>query len=499
MLIFNLNPMKQNKILTICLASLLLGLGSCTDELINMAPDSELTNAAYFKTAQDMDLAVLGAYNSLQARKPSDYLLLELPADNLYRSLYTSDAGANEMDNLGITPENNLLATFWERTYAGIARANAVLDRIETPTGYKAGQKEQLAGEARFLRALFYFDLVRMFGGVPKVTTMIEVPDARQMPRASEEEIYALILEDLKEALEKLPAPAGIAKGRANKGAAAALLGKVYVYRQDWSSARTYLEQVAGYGYQLLPDFSKLWKLENEDNSEFIFALKYTDPTNGHRMTSDFLPYIGKTGISTAGLEGVFPSWDLHKRYVEGDQRKAPSINEYYKPPTPANAPSIWYPHVNKFEVKQTNQASGIDIPVLRYADVVLLLAETYYGLGLPDLALTELNKVRARAFGNPDHNYTGADIATPEAFTDKLLLERRLELAFESERWFDLARTGRLVSELASEERTYNFDTRTPLTVTLQPQAHYTKFPIPLRQIQRANPGVLVQNAGYN
>jgi starch-binding outer membrane protein, SusD/RagB family len=152
-----------------------------------------------------------------------------------------------------------------------------------------------------------------------------------------------------------------------------------------------------------------------------------------------------------------------------------------------------------KFEVKQTNQASGIDLPVLRYADVMLLLAETHYGLGHPDMALEHLNRVRARAFGNADHNYTLADVATPEAFMDKLLLERRLELAFENERWFDLVRTGRLVSELAREERGYNFDTQTALTVTLQPQAHYQQFPIPLRQIQRANPGVLVQNEGYN
>lgn len=491
--------MKHSKYLKICLAASLLGLGSCNDELVNMTPESELTTAAFFKTSTDMDLSMIGVYSSLQARKPNDYLLLELPTDNLYRSLYTSEAGANELDNLGITPENQLLANFWERTYAGIVRANTILAKIETPTDYKPGQKDQLIGEARFMRALLYFDLVRLFGGVPLVLDLVTVDEARQMPKASEEQVYNLIIDDLKDALAKLPAQSGIAKGRASKGAAAALLGKVYVYRKDWNNAKTQLESVASFGYELVPAFASIWGLEDEDNKEFIFAMKYTDGTNGHRMTSDFLPFIGKTGISTAGLEGVFPSWDLHKLYVNGDSRKASTINEFYKPPIPANAPTIWYPHVAKFEVKQTNQAAGIDIPVLRYGDVVLLLAETYYNLNQPALALTELNKIRARAFGDLLHNYLPTDIATPEAFMDKLLLERRLELAFENERWFDLVRSGRLVNELSKEERGYNYDNKTVLTVTLQPQAHYKFYPIPLRQIQRSNPGVLVQNNGYN
>ncbi|WP_146898038.1 RagB/SusD family nutrient uptake outer membrane protein [Adhaeribacter aerolatus] len=491
--------MRRNICTKIYLVLLLIGLGACNDELVNMTPDSDLTNADFFKTSSDLDLAVIGVYSSLQVRKPTDYLLLELPTDNLYRSTYTSAAGANEVDNMAITPENPLFALFWENTYYGIVRANTVLANIEVPTDYKAGQKEQLAGEAKFMRALFYFDLVRLYGDVPKITSLLSAEEAKVATRTPAEEVYTLIIADLKEAIEQLPLQANTAKGRATKGAAAALLGKVYVYRKDWANAKTYLDLVPAFGHRLLPNFASLWKLENEDNNEFIFTMKYTDGTNGHRLTSDFLPFGGKTGISSAGLEGVFPSWDLHKLYEPGDTRKAATINEYYKAPTPANAPTIWFPHVNKFEVKQTNQASGIDLPVLRYADMVLLLAETYFGLKQPDLALQELNKVRARAFGDNSHNYTLADIATPESFLEKLLLERRLELAFENERWFDLVRTDRVVQELSQEERGYNFDTKTPLRVTLQPKPHYKFFPVPLRQIQRVSPGALSQNDGYN
>ena len=129
---------------------------------------------------------------------------------------------------------------------------------------------------------------------------------------------------------------------------------------------------------------------------------------------------------------------------------------------------------------------------------MILLMAEVQYGLNQPALALIELNKIRTRAFGNTTKNYTLADIATPTAFTDKLLLERRLEFAFENERWFDLVRTGRLLTELAKEERGYNPNTLTALNFTLQPKAHYNLFPIPQRQIDVYPVGVLAQNPGY-
>jgi hypothetical protein len=118
--------------------------------------------------------------------------------------------------------------------------------------------------------------------------------------------------------------------------------------------------------------------------------------------------------------------------------------------------------------------------------------------LNRPDLALIELNKIRTRAFKGPSRNYTLADIATSQTFTDVLLTERRLEFAFENERWFDLVRTGRLFSELAFEERGYNPSTQTSLKFTLQPKPHYILYPIPQRQIEQYNPGVLVQNKDY-
>ncbi|MDR6783928.1 hypothetical protein ABIE26_002683 [Pedobacter africanus] len=490
--------MKRNTYIKMLAVLLTLTITACNKDLTEIKPDSVLTTTDYYKTAKDLDLAVIGIYSSYQSRKPTDYILLELPTDNLYRTTYTLSAGADDVDNMAITSANQLFATFWEASYSGIFRANVVLANIDNPEDYKAKQKEQLIGEAKFMRALFYFDMVRLFGGVPKVTTLLEINEAKSTPRASKEEIYSLIISDLKDALATLPAKADMPKGRVSNGVAAALLGKVYVYLKDWPNAKTYLDMVAGYGYALQTDFAALWKLENEDNAELIFAIKYIEGTNGHALSSAFLPFGGKTGIASSGLESVFPSWDLHKLFEVGDTRKAASITEFYKTPTPANSPTVWFPHVSKYEVKHLLNSSGIDLPVLRYADVILLLAEVQYGLNRPDLALAELNKIRSRAFGNATKNYTLADIATADAFTDKILLERRLEFAFENERWFDLVRTGRLLTELAFEERGYNPTTQTALKFTLQPKPNYVLFPIPQRQIEVYNPGILAQNQDY-
>lgn len=476
---------------------LLAGVTGCK-KVIERVPDSVLTTAQYFKNAKDIDLAVIGVYSSYQSRKQTDYMLLELPTDNLYRSNYTLAAGADDMDNLSITPSNPLLSTFWSASYAGIARANAVLSNIDNPGDYKTGQKEQFTGEAKFMRALFYFDLVRLFGGVPAVTSQLSIDEAKNLPRASEEEIYTLIINDLKEAAGLLPDKASIAKGRASNGAAAALLAKVYVYRKDWPNAKTYLDQVNGMGYGLLPSFANIWKLDNEDNNEMVFVMKYVEGTNGQTLSSAYLPFGGIAGIATSGNESAFPSWDLLKLYDENDSRKAATIESYYQAPTPANAPLAWLPHVSKYQVKHVINSSGLDLPVIRYADLVLLMAEVQYGLQHPDLAVAEINKIRERAFGSSDHNYTVADISTDADFTDKILLERRLELAYENERWFDLVRTNRLLTELSAEERSYNIATETAQTVALAPKANYSLLPVPQTQIDIYPTDVLTQNPGY-
>lgn len=489
-----INRLTRGVLLTVCLA-----FGACNN-ILELTPDSELTEVNFFKTADDMDGAVLGIYSNYQARFPRDWTIPEMLSDNTYRTGYFNIGGTDELNNLSITSENPLFASFWQSCYQGIFRANAVIFYIDNPTDYAENQQAQLMGEALFLRALLYFDLVKLYGGVPLVISKLSVEETYDVPRSSEEEVYHQITEDLKQAVDLLPAKTAMAKGRTSKEAAVALLAKVYVYLKDWNVAKTYLDRVEEFNFQLVGDFQSLWSLNSEDNSEVIFSMKYLDGENGHPLSTDFLPYFGVTGISSRGNENIFPTWSLYKLYDDEDTRKDETITPYWKSPnSPAAEPAVWYPFVSKFAVQHTPDKSGLDLPVLRYADIVLLRAEVLYRLNQPDLALVELNRVRERAFGDDSHSYTMADIATEETFLDKLLLERRLEFAFENERWFDLVRTGRYLTELKSVERYYNPSNGTAQTVQLNPQEHYRHMPIPRSQIDLVGPDVLQQNEGYN
>lgn len=479
-----------------CMMAAVFGQG-CKSDLLELSPESFLTSSNFPQTASDIDQLTIGIYSRLQSRKPGDYLVMEVPSDNLFMSANQSIAGSFELDGLTPEPSNPLLNNFWISTYNAIFRANSVLVGIDKPTDYKAGLKDQYIGEAKFLRGLLYFDLVRVFGDVPKATTVLSIEESRNTRKSPAAEIYQLIVDDLTDAAAKLPLQSGIAKGRATKAAALALLIKVQVYRKEWAAAQAASDQLATIqGYGLVGNFADLWKLNNEDNPESIFSLKYIDGSNGHGLSTAFIPNAGAAGIVNRGDEVALPSWSLIKLYNDADMRKAATVSLNYTAAS-NGAPTIFYPYVAKYAVAHTFQASGLDLPVIRYADVVLLRAEIAFRRNQPAAALAALNEIRERAFGDATHNYTAADIATETTFYDKLLLERQLEFAYENERWFDLTRTGRF-AQLVKEERNYNNVTQTAVTATLRPQAFMRVFPIPQVQIGQAAPGVLEQTQGY-
>ena len=147
--------MKNHKYIAICLLISSLVLGSCDDLILNLSPQSVLTEADFYKSAEDMEGAVLGIYSSYQSRKPRDWAVLEMPTDNIHRTGYFNIGGLDELNSLAFSSENPLFASFWQNTYNGIFRANAVLSNLDNPTDYVDAQKEQLEGQARFMRALF--------------------------------------------------------------------------------------------------------------------------------------------------------------------------------------------------------------------------------------------------------------------------------------------------------------------------------------------------------
>lgn len=493
--------MNKNRLYIIGLLLSSLTFNACHDELLNPVPESTLTTANAFETAADLDLAVLGVYQSYQGRISTDYELMETPSDNMYGSYFATAPGMAEIALLDVSSDNPRLNAFWKSSYNGIFRANSLLANIENPTDYAEGQKEKLMAEAKFMRALFYFDLVRIFGGVPAITSVITETEAKEIPRASEEEIYNLIIGDLNDAKNNLPNPGASPTGRASSAAATALLAKVHVYQKNWAEAKTNLDQFFNnYNFSLVADFKSLFELATENNSEVIFAMPFVSGTNGHGLTYALSPHGGVYQTINNGSRVARPTWDLHTAYDEDDTRFAATITEEQLPfAWEPGEPAIWYPYFNKWIIPvQISNSSGLDIPVLRLADVILLYAETLYHSGQTGEALTQLNKVRERAFKSSDHNYTAADISSEELFMDKLLLERRLELAVENNRWFDLVRTGRFTEVLTSIEGEYNPSTGKAVMITVNAQPYMKYFPIPYEQIQLSSPGVLEQNEGY-
>ncbi len=490
---------KINQIYVAGALALSLSMTSCENMLLNPVPESVLTSTNAFSNARDMELGVYGIYNALQSRVPSDFELMEVPSDNMFGEYFAVSPGMDAINTLDVTSSNQKINSFWKACYNGIFRANLILSKIDTPTDYAANKKEQLIGESKFLRACFYFDMVRIFGGVPKVTEVLGITAAANIGRATEQEIYDFIVEDLTDAMSKLPKTA--VQGRATSGAAIALLAKVQVYRENWSAARTLLERLnSEFDYQLLPNYRDLFQIATEVNKEAIFSLAYVGGTNGHSLSYNLLPNGGVKGYSNGGNRVGRPTWDLHKTFDRDDTRFKQTITEnalLWNAPSEKDA--FWWPYFSKWMIPaEISASSGLDIPLLRYADMVLLYAEVLHKLGENDKALVELNKVRARAFKSTSHNYTAADVPTAEAFMDKLLLERRFELAVENNRWFDLVRTGRFVKVLQSVEGEYNPSTKQAVMVVRNAKPFMKYFPIPLEQIQLAGKGVLTQNEGY-
>lgn len=494
--ISNQETMRYSKCFTAALLLLALSVGACHDSVVDLQPESELTEANFFETRDQIENAVLGVYSHYQDKLPQDYYLMEFPSDHLHISEYRLIEGLQPIGNLNFDPGNDRFTSFWQNSYNGIYRANSVLDNIDVPDDYLGNERAQFEGEAKFMRALYYFDLVRAFGGVPEITSRVSIDEARSTPRASEEEIYGLIISDLEDAIDMLPTPGEATVGRASVAAASALLGKVYVYQEQWNDALTHLNRVDDFGYELEDDFATLFTVDgSEDNSEFIFQMPYVENVDGHTLSTHFVPYSGAEGIVGSGDEVALPSWALHKKFEDEDSRKDVTINEEWQ--NPGSDEVEWYPFVGKYAVPHLFRTSGLDLPVIRYAEVLLLRAEALHRSGSDADALNELNRLRERAFGDDSHNYSSAGEGGT-SLMDKIMLERQLELAYENERWFDLVRTGRFLEVMQVHEREYIPSSGTVTTSTYDVAEYKARFPIPQHEIDQADSGVLEQNPGY-
>lgn len=472
---------------------------ACEDEIINLSPLSELNTNNFYQSEVDFNNALIASYDALQEKNKIDFIMSEIKSDNGTEMKYQYE---KDIDNFSVSETNELVSQFWKIAYKGIFRTNIILDKI-SDADFDDQKKELIIAQAKFIRAYIYFDLVRYFGDVPLVTKVLKLSESIEVKRNPVEEVYQLIETDLKDAAAILPSvyTASTDIGRATKGAANALLAKVYLTRKNYSESKTLLEAVIGdtqAAYQLLPSFSNVFSVSNQNNKEIVFAIQYSNGTgDGNTFMNDFGPgTIGSDVSPGVGSEHNKPTVDLIRAFEPGDTRKAVTLREYVVHPTTHDTTNT--PYNRKFLANQLMNDSGLDWPVIRFSDVILMYAEVLNELNDLPGAITQLNKIRERAFGNQLHNFNISSIPTKEVFRTKVLNERRVELAFENQRWFDLIRTGKAVEFLQVENRLEDWKTGTIyISLNLNMKPYQALYPIPLDEIEISN-GNLSQNEGY-
>ena len=349
--------MKSFSIKLIVCFSLVVLVSGCGEDFLDLAPESNANVENFYKTASDANSAVLAAYASLQSGdqyRSNFYTLFEYRSDNLQpTSTSNSRIAISEFD---AGPANEIVDNTWSSIYNTIFRCNELLDNVDDII-FDESLEAQYKGEARFIRALSYFNAVRIWGEVPLVLRSVSTQESLNVGRSSVEEVYDAVEEDLVFATESLPAQhGGSDAGRAVAGAARTLLAKVLVYRQKWPEAAAQLQQVIAPGtFSLLSDVADVFDVTNKDNEEMIFAIKFSKNIVGEGH--GFL-FTGLEDGTTAVTQDLVASYDTQD--ARGSlMQLVPSGTDFI---------------IAKYfdELSSANEA-GNDIPVLRYAEVLLL------------------------------------------------------------------------------------------------------------------------------
>lgn len=479
--------MKKYNYRSICIVTLILAVNYGCKKFVDLASPTVVRTDQYFKTQADFTAAVNGMYNGLRSYYGGFYAVAELPSDNTQANGY--NLVTLPIDQLAWAVNNSNISANWASSYMIIARANVILDKIDA-VNMSDDLKSQYKGEAKFIRALMYFNLVQFFGNIPLVVHEIKTEEeAYSYPQVPRQDVYNQIEADLKDAIQVLPADYSADKvGKATKGAAQSLLGKVLVTNEQYSEAVSVLEEVIDSKvYSLLPDYADVFSVKNKNNAETIFSIQYLGNSGygeGSNFSIAFAPFgsgeeITSGGPPASGNEGTL---DLYNSFENGDLRKVISIVQF---------PVTGSYYTRKFLDKPIGANEGANNwIVLRYADVLLLYAEALNEAGATVAALDPLNEVRGRAGLSL---LSGLD---QEAFRIAVQQERRVELCFEGHRWLDLLRTGTMLSTMAAYKEKYSIDGGYEVK-NYEVTPNKVLFPIPFNEIS-LNPK-LVQNPGYN
>ena len=485
---------KINILLTVFIISSTL---SCED-FLELEPISDATTSNAYETGRQIEAALVGAYSSFQAEYYVwDFLLFQdVRSDNCYAG--GDNPEITEIDLLKITPTNSRLFTNWSNLYNAIQKTNVVLERVDEindPT-LTEERREEIKGEAYFLRAYHYFTLVKLWGGVPIITTTISSADDNtvNVPRASVQEVYNQIISDLEQAAMILPDLYGqndIDKARATSGAANALAAKVYAQQPipDYEAVLSHIQAVESStaNYQLISSYSQLFD-SNDNNAESIIEVQYTGLNEGNFGPQLLLP---PSITQDTWRKFVTPSHDVVNAFdAEGDVvrknaailfESIQTIDQFW-----GNARGSSVPFSYKWK-NASGFASADNTYLLRYGDMVLLKAEALNELNQLQAAIAEVNKIRNRA---QLPNLTLEQSNSKEVLRTSILKERRLELFIEGHRWDDLVRYNALITTMNNLVET---DLRTNNLVIYNMTEAKKLLPIPQEELGR-NPA-LVQN----
>jgi len=518
--------MRQAKYITI-FSIAVIALGSCKKDFLNQYPQGSINITNFYKTTTDFQEALVGAYTPLRDASIYAFYMEEMRSDNTFFDYNTKDRGSLATEQVSYFLDNastGVNYNVWAADFNGIQRVNVILSRLPAATAVPDSIKNLITGEAKALRAHYYFELVRLFGPLPLVLTETKSISDTRVTRTTVDSVYAQIESDLTDALSKVALPtfntAGFQSGRVTRGMIATELGAMYLTRKQYAKASAILGTVTTMGYNLMPNYADIFTTANENNKECIFEIDFKSGTDG--QSSNFIyRFIPATTVTTAIL-GVnynnntnnyggwnVPTQDLVNAYEPNDKRLDASVavtkghfdkDKYFIAdsvtsvlnPHPANDSTKYF--IRKFyhpPYPAIRYNTDQDWYVYRYADVLLMLAESLNEQGLTGDALPYLNKVRNRA-GLADVTVTDQAVVR-----DTIAHERRVELAFENKRWFDLVRTDKAIDVMTAygikQKATYSFLPASSYNVTTNKMI----YAIPFRENQ-LNPAGLWQNPGY-
>lgn len=516
----------------LCLLS--TGITSCNDWLTEEGP-MVTESGDFFTNGETATQSINAAYVPLMWEYNNTYypewFIGDVVSDDALKGGQNSSdmADVYDLENFKTIANNGLLLDYYRAQYQGIARCNLAIEevpQIELDETFAKSLQDRLIGEAKFLRAMYYFRLVRIFGGVPKIDFIIYSSEEWKQPRATKEEIYDLIIKDLIAAepvLWKKSEYEDADLGRATKGAAQAMLLKVYLYMHNYTEAEKWGEAIKAQAddgeYKLCDQYADNFTLEGENGWESVFEIQHMDePTSdfgqGNGFTrgtfSTILTRSRSTAFGSAGWGFSKPTQNLYDEFENGDPRRDVAIlnptdaqiitptEEIYLGCRYVSRKYTLMNENNQYTSLSHSTRSPINNKVIRYADALLMYAEACCETNHLSAAKTALNEVRKRARGNDsnrlaDFPYGSYSDNNKEDLIKAIRHERRVELAMEGHRWFDLCRWGIAKRTMDTYKASESAAAKAEMADFIA--GKHELFPIPQEEVDL---GGLVQNSGY-